>query len=267
MRSAKSLMAANYLTGEVKADGMTRYYYNPTRSTLSESISSSGYGTARTSASDWWTGEGTAVGIPNLNGSSPSVLSLIMNADGSIKYFWGGAYAGSNVTSPEELQALSSAERIEKDKLLLDSLQNEFRSMTYGELKQLFLNDQGGRKPTLVYGTIDGYLCVTIANGTINKNSYEVVTGSGKNGIYLQDVFAAAGFDTTLSDNETYVVNSVTGYTNTIWVNLRIRENDLKNLTSSSAKWNQAASNSYTYIKSGGGTTPDPLREVTRKNS
>ena len=126
------------------------------------------------------------------------------------------------------------------------------------------MNDNGTIKQGLVKGTIDGYLCITIANGTITSTG-QVITGNRKTQIYLPDVFQNVGFDTSLPDTQTYIVNSVDTNTNTIWLNLRIKESDLAHMDNSDDKWYENASNAYTYVKSDGAATPDELREAIRK--
>lgn len=84
-------------------------------------------------------------------------------------------------------------------------------------------------------------------------------------------MFESVGYDTNLPADQTYVITSVdheggiNDKTNTIWLNLGITRDELAALSSSSDKWDQRATSSYTYVKSGGATTPESLREANRR--
>lgn len=277
MRSAASVLVAGYVTGDYQAN--IRYYFDAEGSKIVNTSPSTGYGKSKTNAREFWTGNGTASGIPAGFRGHPAVLSMTIDSDGDITYLWGGEYSGENVTSKEEYEALSDKEKIAKDKLLLDSLQKDIRDMTYGELWSLFFNEDGSYKAdfknpkgasgdNLNNGKIDGFACFAIARGAVDGTTHDVITG-GQSGIYTKGIFADAGFDTQLAPDETYLINSVTDTTQIIWVNLRIDEKEFKELNKNkndpSSKWNQTASNAYTYLKSSGKTTPDDLKESVRK--
>lgn len=203
-----------------------------------------------------------ASGIPNRNGH-PGYIIVKMDGGAVERLMWGGAYTGENVTSKTDYDKLTQMEKLAKDLLLVDSLQDEFRNMTYAELRNLFMDSNGNIKPGYTVGYLDNKLCITIAYSTINNGS--VVAGGNKTKIFVNDLFENTGYDTSLPTNETYIINSVGNTTNTIWVNLRITKDELARLTPSDPKWNQRASTAYTYVKSGGLTTPEELREVNRK--
>ena len=60
-----------------------------------------------------------------------------------------------------------------------------------------------------------------------------------------------------------YVINSVQGSENYIWLNIGVSEQKLKGMSEDELK--NKASKAYTYVKSSGATTPDELREAKRK--
>ena len=263
MREAYSEAMYRWMTSGDSPD--TIYYYDG-NDVVKDNDGIVGYGKSTKNVNTFSDGlPFKASGIP-CRKSHPSYLIIKMNESGVERITWGGAYSGENVTSQEEYNQLSKDEKLRKDLLLVDSLQELFRSMTYGDLKKLFFNDDGSIKGGMADGTIDNFLCITIAYSTIS-NDGKVVTGDTKNNIYLKQMFENTGFDTDLEDNETYIINSVQERTNTIWLNLRIKKSVMKNLDANSPEWNQNASKAYTYVKSGGAVTPDPLREAIRKNS
>ena len=261
MRAAYAVLIADYLSGEKDA-GKT-YYFDLNSSSIVESKPSIGYGKSSREIQGWTLENTMVAGIPNPKGGSPAVLALSIDENDLVSFRWGGgAYSGQNVTSAQQYSALSYEEKLEKDVLLLNSLQVEFRSMTYGELRELFLDENGNVKNGIASGTLNNKVCFTIANSTINGDT--VNTGNKKTGIYTSDVFEYAGFDTTLDTSQTYVINSVPDTTNDLWVNLGISMNQLKALKEGDDLWNETASSAYTYVKSGGKTTPDALREANR---
>lgn len=263
MRQAYSAALLEWMTSsDVGTD--TVYYFNGAGVTK-QNYGINGYGKSTHDAREFSdTLPCEATGIPNRNNHPGYIIVKVFN-DGTIYLIWNGAYAGLNITNSSEYQNLSQQEKLERDIILVNSLQDEFRNMTYGQLKDLLINPNGTLKTGIVKGNLDGYLCITLSYSTIDSAG-SVVTGNNKTNIYFKDIFDNVGFDTTLEDSETYVINSVQEKTQTIWINLRISENELKNLNSSNQKWNQRAINSYTYVKSGGATTPEQLKESYRKN-
>lgn len=195
-----------------------------------------------------------------------------------------GAYAGFNVTNSAQYASLTEKEKVDRDVLLLNSLQSVFRDMTYGELHDLFFDGTdvksefkgksytGGKNEELVQSLNNNKeMCVTLAESTIVKGE---VSNSDKyhNKIYLTDVFEQSGYDVSENTSENYIANSVnssgdnTGKGARLWVNLGISQNDLQNLSSSDVRWNQKATTAYTYIKGAGMTTDPSVSQSTRKN-
>ena len=292
MRSAYAVLNEGLYDGKYK-QGET-YYYDALASTLHSEVPSKSYGKANSDASTWWSsvGIGTASGVPK-----DRVLQIKMNEDGAVTFTWGGAYAGFQVTNSSQHESLSNEEKVNRDLLLLNSLQSVFRNMTYGELHDLFFNGttlkpefsgkpKTGENPENLVGslrlTADSMydsmydsMCVTIAESTIITHEINT-TGDNHNKIYLPAIFQSAGYNVSEKSNENYIINSVDGSVNDnqghnarIWVNLRIKQTDLKNLTSSDGKWNQKATTLYTYIKGAGtptNSTNSCLSESTRKN-
>lgn len=201
------------------------------------------------------------------------------------KIFWQmGDYAGFNVTNSAQYASLSKEEKVERDKVLLDSLQSIFRDMTYGELRALFFDGNSlksefsgksytadNTNPQPLVGALSNKMCVTIAESTI-VNGEAGNTDKYNNKIYLSDVFEQSGYTVSGNADENYIANSVnstgsgdTGKGARLWVNLGISQSELKNLDSSSPKWNEKASSAYTYIKGAGLKTDDAISEKYRK--
>jgi len=278
MRSAYAVLNAGVLDGEYK-QGET-YYYDALASTLISGVPAKSYGKANSDASTWWSsvGIGTASGVPK-----DRVLQIKMNEDGAVTFTWGGAYAGFQVTNKSQHKSLSDEEKVNRDLILLNSLQSVFRNMTYGELHDLFFNGTDlksdfnkqtmteGKKTDLV-SSLDGKMCVTIAESTIIDDEVNT-TGENRNHIYLSAIFHDAGYNVSENANENYIINSVDGSVSDtlgnnsrIWVCLGISRNELQTLTpsSTSGKWNQKATTLYTYIKGAGRTTESCLSASTR---
>ena len=263
MRSAYAAATIKWMT---YGDGKEAIYYFNGVDVVETNDGLRGYGKSSVDASEFSKNlQFSASGIPNRNGNA-SYIIIKMNEAGVERMLWGGAYSGKNVTSPEEYQTLSDQDKLKRDILLVDSLQDEFRNMTYGDLKKLFISSDGTINGGMKDGTIDGYLCITIAYSTLSHDGV-VSLGDTKTNIYLKEIFDNTGFNTDLENNETYIINSVPDTTNRIWVNLRISKSKLQNLNENSPEWNMKASKAYTYVKSGGATTPEELREINRKKS
>ncbi|MBO4419681.1 MAG: prepilin-type N-terminal cleavage/methylation domain-containing protein [Oscillospiraceae bacterium] len=266
MRSAKSAIVLGAQNGTVKADGSTKYFYDSNTNTVSQTQPDQGYGKSRTSAGEWWDGGGEAYGVPNSDGDHPARLALTITKDGVVNYYWNGIYGGEGIKSASEYMALSDQEKLDKDILLLNSLQAELRSMTFGQLYEMLMNPNG---KTFQNGLIlsrgtDGYLCVTLSYSTVSRDGV-ITTGKGKTQIFFDEIFRNAGYDTSVADENKYIVNSVPTRTQTIWANLRITEAELKKLSPSDPKWTQLAGSVYTYVKSDGLKTPEELRDANRK--
>jgi prepilin-type N-terminal cleavage/methylation domain-containing protein len=282
MRAAYSEFMVEHIDGKVQTG--TTYYYNPSGTDKFTSTSASaGYGKSKTSADKWWKGVGSATGTPKNNGKS-ATLRLKMDDAGNVNFHWGGgAYTGLNVTS-EMYQKMKSGETvtqtqadtgktgtfvkefIDRDKVLLDSLDAEFQNMTYGQLRDLFLNPDGTNKTDKGNLRVDNkdHVCFVIAKSSITTDG--LVNSNKDNRIYFEDIFKNAGYDTSLASNETYIINSVTtnNKTNTVWVDLGISYNELKNLKDTDPKWNDTANKAYTYVKSDQEMTPNELRQINR---
>ena len=264
MRQAKSEIIMKYMDGDIIADGNTIYFYNPNGS-MSTVRPSEGYGSARNNCSEWWTGSDFAFGKPNLNGA-PAFLGLTMDSNGQVSFTWGGVFLGQNITTPAQYNALSDDEKLEKDVLLVDGLQDIIRNMTYGQMRDLLFDDKGKLRSGLKTGTIDGTMCVVLAYGTIDSAG-ETITGANRTKLFLDSLFEEVGYNIDLPDDEKYIIHSVqksdgnADGTQTIWVNLRVTKDELMNAVNSGKKLTK----SYTYVKGGGEATPNPLKEQTRR--
>ena len=247
MRSAKALLAAGIMSGDYEYN--TKYYYNG--SSL-QTTRPDGYGKSRTPVENWWTGGGYAQGTPYRD--KAAALSVSVNDDQEYSYLWDGLYAGMNVKDAGEYSSLSKDAKLEKDIVLVDSLQDEFRNMSYAEVKEMFYDDKNKRKSGFTFGSLDGQVCVVISKSTIDSN------GNATGNIYTESVFKNVGYDTSM---DKYVINSVPETENSIWVNLGVSEYSIKNMSDEELKGK--ASKAYTYVKSNGAATPDPLRQANRK--
>ena len=277
MRTAYGLITIQYLTGEnnIIADGNTRYFYDANTCAITTTSPTEGYGMSHTNSHIWWSGNGEAIGIPNTSSSGPEVLSLTIEADGTVHYYWGDTYTGQNVTTATQYLALTYEEKLAKDVALINAVQNEFRSMTYGEIHSIIYDSNGKKRAGFVTGKLkDGCFCVQTAYGYVDESgetqssAYNAETNKVEESIniFFPEQYANAGFNTSLNNEETYLINSLAGYKNIIWLNVKMAESDFKNLTPSDSRWNQVASNAYTYVKSSTGSTPSELSEATRRN-
>lgn len=278
MRNAYAHFVAESLTGDVKTD--TLYYYDAASQSFVTTRPANGYGKSKTDAGNWWTGVGTASGTPNSSGKHPAALALRVDDAGSVEFRWGGgAYTGLNVTGAEDYQTLANGakftevhtkngkqitceyveEFVQRDKVLIDSLQNEMRSMSFAEFQSLFLNSDGTLKAGLKSQKMGSYVCVHLSDSRIERSTGKP-DQKYKDSIYFPELFEAAGYDTT---GEKYVINSVDDNVQTLWVNLRMTENELKTLDE--AAWKENQKKIYTYVKSGGAETPLALQEAERK--
>lgn len=277
MRAAYSAMVVKHLDGDVQTG--KRYFFDPAGSTFSETTKpAKGYGKSKTNAKIWWTGVGTAVGIPNSNGT-PAVLQMIMDENGAVSFYWGGgAYTGLNVTGADEYKSLTYQQRLERDEILLNGIQSELQGMTYGQLHDLFFDGNTlkaefaekavtGTTPQdrAVDDTGIGGMCVTIAESTIEGDTI-TIDGEKHNQILTPSLFTAAGYDISEDNSKNYLVTSVSGRTNArIWACLGISMNELQNLSADSEKWNQTADKAYAYIKGAGAKTPSSISQTGRK--
>lgn len=292
MRTAYSLLIAQSLTGDIQADG-TPYFYDAAAQTF-VTDRPAGYGKSKTDASLWWSGLGTASGAPN-NGT-PTPLMLTLYSDGTVDYCWGSnTYTGLKVSSKDygDIKASSAkivetqnnrqvsfvADFVERDKVLLDSLQTKLQSMTYGELHNMFFDETGALREsfsgeaqtdnrnqplTVNQGNLGG-MCVTLAESTIVGNA--ISTDEIKhNQVLATDLFAAVGYDISTNSAENYLITSVSDKTNArIWACLGISMDKLKKMNPSSPDWNTPAAKAYTYIKGSGAPTANVLRQETRQ--
>ncbi len=289
MRNAYAYFIAEALTDNVE-DGKDYFYDLASQSIVPAVTRPAGYGRAKTDASHWWSGVGTASGSPN-NGTAAPLL-LTMDENGSVTFRWAsGTYVGAKITNQTDYTTVkdSSAtfkekgnlfytDLVARDKLLLDSLQATVQGMTYRELYDLFYDREtnklksefnkssitGESEQKLVQSGTGGNLCFTLAESTISGNMVEVDDAANKhNGVLSDDVsklFTVAGYDVSSDAEENYLITSISGKTNArIWLNIGVK--DLKKLKDSE----ETASNAYTYIKGATAPTASVLREEDRR--
>ena len=275
MRNAYAVYTVGVNSGEIR-QGET-YYYDVVSNSLSKNNRPEGYGKAGTESNKWWNGNGVALGVPK-----NKTLQIEMEPSGNIVFRWGGAYAGLNVTNAKQYAVLNEEDKIERDLILLDTLQEEFRNMTYGQLHDLFFDEKNKLRPEFsgksitgnsnqnLVQSLDGYICITIAESSIIDG---VVNSGGQyhNTIYLPDLFQDAGYNISGNTNENYILNSVNGSENSsngvnarLWVNLGISQSELQNIKEGSEKYDMLASNAYTYLKGAGLKTDSRVSQSGR---
>lgn len=278
MRNAYAVLITGITTGENKPG--VQYYYDAASGSL-VSTKPKGYGKANTNANEWWTGAGSAYGTPN----NKAMLIEMDSISGNVTYRWGD-YAGLKVTSATEYNSLTLEAKVDRDVALLNGLQGEFRSMTYAQLRNLFLNSDGtlkaefnqssysgdtNTKQLLVQTDSKGYMCVTLAESTIKGGNVSTNGTNAHNKIYTESIFQSIGYDISSTTSENYIINSVNsslggnqGTNARIWLNTGIKQSELSKLSSSKA--NQLATKAYTYIKGAGIATDDRVSQRTRVN-
>ncbi len=276
MRNAYAQFVSEQLSGNVESG--KEYFYNAAAQTFvpKNSVTKiTGYGKAKTDVSTWWTGVGTASGIPN-NGIGLALV-LTMETDGSVNLHWGNdTYAGMKVTESSEYKELSHAEKVARDKLLLDSLQNVAQGMTYGQLYDLFYDGSGelreafqgnsktgGSNQPLVQTIKSGgrdILYITIAESTIENTGEIAAGGEKRNQVLADSLFTAAGYNVSDTSAENYLITSVSGKANArIWLCLGMTKEELQ------SNRDHAADKAYTYIKGAGAITDPSISMSTRK--
>lgn len=219
------------------------------------------------------------IGSPRAKGSCTVKFNA---ATGVVSINWGGEYAGLNVTNQQQYKNLSYEERVERDLVLLDGLQNEFRNMTYGQIHELFYDEDNKLKSAFsgksltgdsnqaLVQSLNGNMCVTIAESTIVNGKVEP-DETYHNTIYLSEMFQNAGYSISEETTENYILNSVNsdgtnsnGKNARLWVNLGISQDELKKLDSNSPLWNQKAGQAYTYLKGAGLPTDSAVSQAQR---
>lgn len=237
MRSAYGVATTEWMMAK---DKPSVYYFNGSNVVTSpEGIG--GYGQSTANAADFSENLPVpALGVPRTG--RQNYIILYMGDQGVDHIVWSsGGYAGLTVSNLNAHNAIKN-NAVELDTTLLDSLEEEARRMTYGELKALIA------KYHVTTGNISwngqSHSAMQIGLSSVDEASGQVV--SGKNGILVPEIFEAAGYDMSVSADNQYILNSRDKYTkgDIIWLDLGA---NLKNVND-----NDLASNAVVYVKSNG---------------
>lgn len=216
------------------------YYYTGSTLTLSPA-GISGYGKSLENAATFSDNLPIpASGIPC--SKKANYIILYMNDAGVDHIIWSsGGYAGLTITSLDAHNRIKG-DAVDLDTRLLDSLEEEARRMTYGELKALI------QKYRVTTGNIS-WNGQTHTAMQVGLSSVDEATGKpvqNKNGIFVNELFEAAGYDMSVSGENQYILNSRDKYTkgDIIWLDLGA---NIKNVND-----NDLATNAVIYVKSNG---------------
>lgn len=243
MRSAYGAATADAMLNQESGSGT--YFFDGSTITAVAPAKSRGYGQSSEDAASIWPDAPVPVsGVPN--DGTPGYLVIQSDAGRVLSMSWSSnaSYAGHNITSADEFMSLSKEDKLELDTLLLDSLQDHVRSMTYGELKSL-MKQYGIEKKT---GW--NHACYQIALSCIDSDSGSVVTD--KTNVVVRELFEGAGFNISSDPNKQYVftssgLNKVTAddYEVSIWIDTGVSNLDR-------ADQDALASNAVVYINDNG---------------
>ncbi len=167
--------------------------------------------------------------ITNVGGtpmeSEPNYIIITMGPDGVEGLGWGvevaaifadgtPKYSNRIFTAPE-WEAASKEEKVSRDIELFNSLEAAASEMTYGELLTM------AREQGLFESDYAGNVCIKLASSNIFKSDHSVGDkGAETNEIYAKELFRRAGYDTSLSKEETYIVTSRVGGATDVWIDL-----------------------------------------------
>ena len=167
MHSAYTAFSLALLTGDAERD--RTYYYDPLNMALL-TVRPEGYGRSGTDASEWWTGIGSAEGVPCVAGV-PGVISLRMGEKNAISFLWsigdtliwktlpgrtiqpvegeqnpfywfdgGGTAASTRKDTHEHLMLIDNRKRAEADRQILDAIADYFETLSPNEAKEILGN-------------------------------------------------------------------------------------------------------------------------------
>lgn len=243
MRSAYALAEIEWATG--KHDGEQTYYFNG-GTIQTDPANIRGYGQSTHDASTFSEDLPIpAAGVPH-GEDGARFISITIAEDGSASLLWTngyGGYFGHNITSASQYKSLSREEKLALDTLLLDSMQDAARKMTYGDLKALM------SKYNIRPETGWGHSCYKIALSCIDDASGEIV--QSKNDPTVRELFTAAGYQISDDPSKQYIftssgLNNVTApnYEVSIWIDVGA---NIRNVSD-----DDLASNAVVYINDNG---------------
>ena len=211
VRSAKAAAVAQYL-GDMRSDE-AMYYYDAIAGVVQESAAGiTGYGQYPGSDKGDVIG---ATGYPNENGK-PNLVTILIREDGTVLANWGEglAYSGKKVSSAAEYVALSVSERKERDEVLMNSLQQTIRDMTYQDILDMFYGgDLNNAKNNKVQNgeyvnnqsLAQGRTCILLAKSASYKSDGTIVDNSASN-ILSAELFKNIGYSVSENSEENYVI-------------------------------------------------------------
>ena len=204
VRNAQAAAIAQYMAAG--GAGSRTYYFNAGTGMAQEDPASpaiSGYGQYDKNDKADVIG---ASGTPNQGGEA-GYVKVAISDNGSVSMSWanGLPYTGRTVMEAASYAVMSTAQRIQLDQILLDSITAKLQSMTYREIIDLFfyqkdgkyyLKDAGLNKE--VWG---GRTCLTLAASFINNDNS---VNASKNAIYSPELFQAIGYDMNADGSPSY---------------------------------------------------------------
>ena len=155
------------------------------------------------------------MGPDGVEGLGWGVYVAAIFADGTPKY-------SNRIFSAPEWEAASTEEKVDRDVELFNSLEAAASEMTYADLLNMV------SKEGLLESNYAGNLCIKLASSNIFKSDHNVGDkGADVNAIFAKELFRRAGFDTSMSKEETYIVTSRFGGATEVWIDLGHTEDEL----------------------------------------
>ena len=218
MRAAYAVLLADYLSGDAEA-GKT-YYFDINSSSIVTSKPSNGYGKSRTEIEGWSLENTTVKGIPNPNGDSPAVLSLMIGANDSVAFQWGGGITLWSSLSSTTLNTTNKGEEdwwsdtIRQDKLTnLQTMISQNDNATRKKADQQILTsiaDYFNGKSAKEVADILGY------NAEKNSGRYASAQ-KGSSMLFQYSIDSGGSINLTNFDTANQPFLSEIGYSGRIW--------------------------------------------------
>lgn len=201
MRGAYAAATAEWMAS-VDPTSVERYYYSGGGLTTMN-VGIVGYGQSEVDASTFGGDLPVPVsGIPNKDGNA-QYITVLMDEKGVKKMYWGTTgYNGPIVRNPTDYLTISNEEKLQSDIELFDALQEQARTMTYGELLDLI-----DKYKIRSHGSLDGGVCYRLATSCIDLETG--VINQNANKIVVKELFEAVGFNTEAGGDKLYIFGSV----------------------------------------------------------
>lgn len=250
-RSAYSVAACECITG--MEDGL--YYFS--NGSLTKTRPASGYGKSRNAFNSFCKYMPVAVEGCPCDGSRSNYLTLRVE-DSQLAWMRWGSFP--LISTPEQWQHATQAQRQQMDVELITSLRDVIRNMTYREILQMFgtatvgQRDLNGQKVEKWKGT-----CYTLAISYINIEDGTINTSRNK--IFADSLFQRAGYSTDVGASQAYLFTSWPYGTHpTFQDDLKIKVEIGRDIaTLSESDLGKKASDAYVYINGNGLPRTDPV--------